>query len=202
MAVDADATEELTDTDEAQEYPESGFDADDGAESGNRPASGWKRSPRRIALVAGLIAVVGVSALCGWLGVRAHQAMAVEDEHALFVQVARQGAVNLTTVDHAKADADVARILDSATGTFYDDFSARAAPFVDVVRKAQSTSVGTVLDAGLESVEGDEAQVLVSVNVKTTTADGVEQQPRSWRMRISVQQKGDAVKVSNVAFVP
>ena len=51
----------------------------------------------------------------------------------LFVQVARQGALNLTTIDCQSADADVQRILDSATGTFYDDFSKRSQPFIDVV---------------------------------------------------------------------
>ena len=192
MAVDADATEELTDVNIAEEYPE----------DGDRSTSVAERSPRRIAVAAGLIGVLAVGGLCGWLGLRAVQAQAVDDQHAAFIQVARQGATNLTTIDHAEAEADVARILDSATGTFYDDFSARAEPFIDVVKKAQSTSQGSVLSAGLESVSGDEAQVLVAVNVTTTTADGTEQQPRSWRMRISVQQMGDAVKVSNVAFVP
>ncbi|MGU3501005.1 hypothetical protein [Mycobacterium sp. C31M] len=192
MAVDADATEELTDVNTAEEYPD----------DGERTTSRAKRSPRRIAVAAGLTGVLAVGGLCGWLGLRAVQAQAIDDEHAAFIQVARQGAINLTTIDHSEAEADVARILDSATGTFYDDFSARAEPFIDVVKKAQSTSEGTVVSAGLESVSDDEAQVLVAVNVTTTTADGAEQQPRSWRMRISVQQRGDAVKVSNVAFVP
>lgn len=202
MAVDADATEELTDSDAVEEYPEDGVAERHEAESEERSSSAAKRSPRRIALVAGLIGVLAVGGLCGWLGLRAYQGKAIDDEHAAFIQVARQGAVNLTTIDHADAEADVARILDSATGTFYDDFNARAEPFIDVVKKARSTSQGTVLSAGLESVSGDEAQVLVAVNVTTTTADGAEQQPRSWRMRISVQQMGDAVKVSDVAFVP
>lgn len=59
-----------------------------------------------------------------------------------------------------------------------------------------------MLDAGLESESENEAQVLVAVRVQTVMADGAEQQPSSWRMRISVQRMGDDVKVSNVAFVP
>lgn len=163
---------------------------------------GVGRDPRRIALIVGLIATVAVASLCGWLGTRAYHAAQINDDDAVFVQVARQGAINLTSVDHAQVEHDVERILDSATGTFYDDFSSRAQPFIEVVKKAQSTSEGTVLDAGLESVSDDEAQVLVAVRVTTVVADGAEQQPKSWRMRISVQRMGEDVKVSDVAFVP
>ncbi|EUA58499.1 hypothetical protein I550_1642 [Mycobacterium intracellulare 1956] len=118
------------------------------------------------------------------------------------VRIGRQGALNLTTIDWQHADADVQRILDSATGTFYDDFSHRSKPFIDVVKKAQSKSVGTITEAGLESQSGNEAQVLVAVSVKTSNLGAAEQDPRHWRMRVIVQKVGNDMKVSNVAFVP
>ncbi|WP_342743211.1 MULTISPECIES: hypothetical protein [Mycobacterium] len=43
--------------------------------------------------------------------------------------------------------------------------------------------------------------MLVAVTVKTSTAGAAEQQPRRWRMRISVQKVGDGATVSNVEFV-
>jgi Mce-associated membrane protein len=42
---------------------------------------------------------------------------------------------------------------------------------------------------------------LVAVAVKTSTAGAPEQDPRAWRMRITVQKDGDQAKVSNVEFV-
>jgi Mce-associated membrane protein len=99
------------------------------------------------------------------------------------------------------ADADIQRILDSATGTFYDDFSNRSKPFIDVVKKAQSKSVGTIIEAGVESQSANEAQVLVAVSVKTSNLGAAEQDLRHWRMRITVQKLGNDAKVSNVAFV-
>jgi Mce-associated membrane protein len=118
--------------------------------------------------------------------------------------VGRQGALNLTTIDFQHADSDVQRILDSATGTFYDDFQKRAQPFVEVVKQAQSKSVGTIAEAGLEpqSITANGAQVLVAVTVKTSNAGAPEQAPRAWRMRITVQKVGDDAKVANVEFVP
>lgn len=160
------------------------------------------KSVRRLAAVIGLALVVALSALVGWLAVRTHRATQVDERQSQIVQAARQGALNLTTIDWQHADADVQRILDSATGEFYDDFAKRSAPFIKVVKEAKSTSSGSIVEAGLESESGDAAQVLVAVAVKTANVGTPAQDPREWRMRISVQKVGDAMKVSNVEFVP
>jgi Mce-associated membrane protein len=156
----------------------------------------------RLATIVGLVLVVALAGLTGWLGFRTYQSHKAEEQRNLYLQVGRQGALNLTTIDWQQADANVQRILDSATGTFYDDFQKRAGPFVEVVKQAQSKSVGTIAEAGLESESDDGAQVLVAVTVKTSNAGAPEQSPRAWRMRISVQKVGDEAKVSNVEFVP
>jgi Mce-associated membrane protein len=156
----------------------------------------------RLALIAGLVVVVALAGLTGWTGYRAYKAHQGEKERQLFLQVGRQGALNLTTIDWQNAEADVQRVLDSATGTFYDDFQNRSAPFVEVVKQAQSKSVGTIAEAGLESASSDEAQVLVAVTVTTSNVGAPEQEPRAWRMRLTVQKVGDEAKVSNVEFVP
>jgi Mce-associated membrane protein len=156
----------------------------------------------RLALVAGLVVILALGGLTGWLGFRAYQSHQVDAQRKVFLQVGRQGALNLTTIDFQHVDDDVKRILDSATGTFYDDFQQRAQPFTEVVRQVRSTSVGTVTEAGLESESADEAQVLVAVAVHTTIEGQPEQQERPWRMRILVQKVGDDTKVSNVEFVP
>lgn len=161
-----------------------------------------RRSHVRQALVVGLAAVTALAALAGWVGFRAYQSHSADQQRSLFLQVGRQGAINLTTIDWQRADTDVQRILKSATGSFFDDFSKRSQPFIDVVKQAQSTSVGTVTEAGVESVTGDSAQILVAVSVKTSNIGAPEQKPRAWRMRINVQRVGDEAKISNVGFVP
>lgn len=156
----------------------------------------------RSAVVFGLAAVVVLAALCGWLGYRAHAARQADDLARLLLDVGRQGAINLTTIDYAQADSDVQRILDSATGQFYDEFSARSAPFVEVVKKARSKSVGTVTEAGIESITGQEGQVMVAVAVNTMVKDGPPEPPRHWRMRLTVAKQGSEAKVAKVEFVP
>jgi Mce-associated membrane protein len=163
-----------------------------------------RMSHLKLAMLAGLVLVVALAGLTGWLGFRSYQSNKADEQQKLFLQVGRQGALNLTTIDWQDADKDVQRILDSATGTFYDDFQKRSQPFVEVVKQAQSKSVGSIAEAGLEqnSITDKGAQVLVAVTVKTSNAGAPDQQPRAWRMRISVQKVGDEAKVSNVEFVP
>lgn len=224
MAKHADASRELNDDEGAADSPQGvppeetssdveqaqSADAEDyrgaveaDAERNPKDVATNKKSmsPVRLATVLGVLAIVAVTALAGWLGFRDYQAHKIQAQRALLIQEGRQGALNLTTIDWQHADADIQRILDSATGGFYDDFAKRSKPFVDVVKKAQSKSVGTVVDAGLESQSGDEAQVLVAVSVKTSNAGAAEEEPRHWRMRISVKKVGDEAKVSNVEFV-
>ena len=203
MAEHADASSaevSTTDQTEAEDYDDA-IDADIDVTPKDVANQARTMSPVRLATVLGVVAVVATTAVAGWLGFRDYQARQAQQQRALLVQVGRQGALNLTTIDWQHADTDVRRILDSATGSFHEDFAKRSQPFIEVVKKAQSTSVGTITEAGLESQSGDEAQVLVAVSVRTSYAGATEAEPRHWRMRISVKKAGDGAKVSNVAFV-
>jgi Mce-associated membrane protein len=208
MADDAEIPETSDPPEQLDEAPEVAAEADEAVAA--EDAEDTRTSDRfarlrfsRVgsALVAGVLVVATLSGLGGWLGYRSIQKHDAQDQRDLFVQTARQGAVNLTTISYTEVETDVQRILDSATGAFRDDFDKRSQPFIEVVKAAQSRSEGTVTEAGLESQRGDTAQVLVAVAVKSKTAAG-EQAPREWRMRIEVQAVGDGAKVANVVFVP
>lgn len=192
MAVDADAAERRLS--ESTTFGPAGEDPP--------PEARAAAARTRAGLLVGLVAVAALAGLGGWFGYGAYQEHQRESQRQLFLQVGRQGALNLTTIDYQHAEADIQRILDSATGTFYDDFDKRSQPFIEVVKKAQSKSVGTITEAGIESETDSEAQIVVAVNVTTTNVGAAEQAPRSWRMRISVAKVDEQAKVSNVAFVP
>jgi Mce-associated membrane protein len=206
---EAAETEKATDGDEDsvadfdEEAPDDEAPDEEAPDEEAAPAKP-RMSHLKLAMVAGLVLVVALAGLTGWLGFRTYQSRQADEQRKLFLEVGRQGALNLTTIDWQEADKDVQRILDSATGTFYDDFQKRSQPFVEVVKQAQSKSVGSIAEAGLEqnSITDNGAQVLVAVTVKTSNAGAPDQQPRAWRMRISVQKVGDEAKVSNVEFVP
>lgn len=195
VATDSELDDEAVDV--VDDAPESAED-----DSNVTPSRRSEGSAVRLAMLLGVAIVVVLATLVGWYGFRVHQAHQAQAQRSLLLQAARQGAMNLTTIDWQHADADVQRILDGATGQFHDDFASRSGPFVDVVKKAKSITVGTVTEAGLESETADTAQALVAVTVTTSNSGTTQPEPRGWRLRVFVQEVGDQAKVSNVEFVP
>jgi Mce-associated membrane protein len=206
--VDAESTAEELDAEDIDAEDIDGqdaadADADDIADRDTeKPARQWFSGTRGL-IAASVTAIVALLAVGGWLGFRVHQDRQVQAQRNLYVQVARQTAINLTTINYTEVDADIKRVLDSATGAFHDEFQNRSQPFVEVVKKVQSKSEGTIAEAGLLSYTKDQAQVLIAVAVKTSMAAAPpDQEPRRWRMRLTVDKSGDGAKVSNVEFVP
>ncbi len=201
MAVATD-TKSPVDGEVGEMTEDSAFESDaDAATESPAPARSPMSAPR-LAILVGLAVVAVLAALVGWSGFRLIQSHQAQAQRSQFLQVARQGALNLTTIDWQHADADVHRILDVATGEFYDDFAKRSQPFIDMVKQAKAKTVGTIKEAGLESETADSARALVAVSVLTSSADEPGETPREWRMRIDVQKVDDQLKVSNVGFVP
>jgi Mce-associated membrane protein len=196
--VDIDPNDVEADVHDEEAAPESVAEE---ADSVPTAASRKRRSTARRATLFGLAVLVALGGLTGWLGSRAHQSQQAQAQRSQFLQVARQGALNLTTIDWQRADADVRRILDGATGEFHDQFAKRSQPFIEVLRQSKATTVGRVTEAGLQSETSGSAQALVAVSVQTSNAGESDPVPRAWRMRITVQRVGDQIKVSNVGFV-
>ena len=196
MAVDADpASDEVAES--TADYTGNDLKVDNGFRSrATRRGRGVRGT-----LLVGLLTLAVIGGLTGWLGWHTHRSEQTQRLNDMFLQAGRQGALNLTTMDFAHVEADIQRVLDGSIGTFYDDFEQRAPAFEEVVKKTQSKTQGTVTDAGIESVSGDSARVLVAVSVKTSNVAAPEQRPRLWRMRIDVQKVGDVAKVTNVGFV-
>ncbi len=161
------------------------------------PAKG-RRGRRRVG-AAVLVLLAAATAMAGWRDVQTRRTDAAR---AQMLAAGREGALALTNVDHNEVDRDVQRILDASTGPFRDDFAQRAETFKAAAHKAQSTSVGTVREAGLESVDGDTAQVLVALSVMTSNRGEPAKQPTLWRTRVTVDKADDGFKVSSVEFVP
>jgi Mce-associated membrane protein len=193
------------DVDEAEDYDAAVEDdaaEDDDVSEDDESSAKRGMSHLRLGAIVGAAIIVALAATVGWLGFRTYQSHQDEAQRQMYLQIGRQCALNLTTIDWQHAEGDVQRVLDSATGQFYDQFSKRKQPFIDVLKKAQSKSVGTITEAGLESESDDKAQVLVAVSIKTTNLGVDDQAPRQWRMRITVEKSGSETKISNVAFVP
>jgi Mce-associated membrane protein len=97
-------------------------DAEDVADQGTgKLARQWFSGTRGL-IAAGVAAIVALVGLSGWLGFRVHEDHQAQARRNLYVQVARQTAINLTTISYTDIDADIKRVLDSATGAFHEEF--------------------------------------------------------------------------------
>jgi Mce-associated membrane protein len=186
--------------DEAEMADEAETDDATAADAVIRPSS--NASPRWRARRPTIAALAALVALTGFLGWRDVQVRRGEQLRESMVQAGRDGVLALTTIDHERVDADVQRILDTSTGTFREDFAQRAESFKDAARKAASKSVGTVVESGFESLDGDLGKVLVAAVVMTSNRGAPEQQAKGWRTRVSVIRDGDVFKVAAVEFIP
>lgn len=159
-------------------------------------------SPTGLGLVVGAVTMSALSAVALWFGYQTYQGHQTQRERAAFLAVARQGAVDLTTVDATRVEADIKRVLDASTGDFREEFQRRSGPFVDEVRRTKSKSVGSVEESGVETMDTNSAAVLVAVKVSTTQEKAPDPRIKGWRMRITVERVGPDIKVSKVEFVP
>jgi Mce-associated membrane protein len=151
-----------------------------------------------ITAVVAICALLGVS---GWMAWHHHNVVQERQRAAAYIGAARQGVINLTSLDFNKAKEGVQRVLDSATGEFKDDFQRRAADFESVVKDSKAVTEGSVAATAVESMNNDSAVVLVLCNERVTNIAGAKDQPRTFRFRVSVVHDGDQLKLSKVEFV-
>lgn len=177
-------------------------EADPTAMSVEQGAPRTTASSNVVAAAFGIAVIVALASLAGWSTFSWQQQDKEQVTRTEVLDAARQGATALTTIDAADIDADVKTILEASTGKFHDSFEERSVPFVEAVRQAQSKTEGTVTAAGIEKLDGAQAQVLVTVSVKTSNSGQPDQEPRSWRMRINVDKDAERMKMSDVQFVP
>ncbi|MEE6167149.1 MULTISPECIES: Mce protein [unclassified Mycolicibacterium] len=159
-----------------------------------------RMSQLRLAALAAAAVVVVLAAAAGWLGFRAVQTHLADEKRQMFLDAGRQAALTLTNVDWEHADDDVQRVLDSASGQFYDDFERRSQSYLAVVKQAKSKAVGTITGSALVSSSDSDARVMVAMTVNSSNA-GVADRTQYWRMVLTMQQNQGMTKVSNVDFI-
>ncbi|WP_242640327.1 MULTISPECIES: hypothetical protein [Nocardiaceae] len=188
----------------ASESTEDAPDVDDIAidkdESNDEP-----RRPLRLRRSLIGVAVLGVVALGASSALLLHQHQklaAAQDLQQRYLQVARQSVLDLTTISASTVDDDVARVLERSTGTFRDQFGERADDFVSVVQQADVQATGSITEAGIENADDRTASVLVAATSSVTNSSGAQEEPRVWRLRVTLDNAGESILVSDVEFVP
>lgn len=187
----SESTEDVPDVDET---------AVDKDESNDEP-----RRPLRLRRSLIGVAVLGVVALGASTALLLHQHQKLDAAQELeqrYLQAARQSVLDLTTISASTVDDDVARVLERSTGTFRDQFGDRADDFVSVVQQADVQATGSITEAGIENADDRTASVLVAATSSVTNSSGAQEEPRVWRLRVTLDNAGESILVSDVEFVP
>lgn len=173
-AEDENVPEEYADWEDAEDYDD--YEAAD--QEAARSAS-WRRRLRvrlprlsTIAMAAAVVIICGFTGLSGYIVWQHHEATERQQRAAAFAAGAKQGVINMTSLDFNKAKEDVARVIDSSTGEFRDDFQQRAADFTKVVEQSKVVTEGTVNATAVESMNEHSAVVLVAATSRVTNSAG------------------------------
>jgi Mce-associated membrane protein len=201
-SVEADDSVESVDGEIDEEEPDETVTAAEGQ-------SGSARRRRRlpslslsaISKAAAIILICALGGATGYMMWQDHEASERAQRAANFVAGARQGIINMTSLDFNRAKEDVQRVIDSSTGSFRDDFQQRAKDFTSVVEQSKVVTQGTVSSAALESMDEHSASVLILATSKITNAAGAKDEPRVFRLRVTVTEDGGQFKMSKVDFV-
>ncbi|WP_264990969.1 hypothetical protein, partial [Mycobacterium kiyosense] len=121
-----------------------------------------------------------------------------------YAAAARQGVVTLTSLDFEHAKEGVQRIEEVATGDFKADFLKMADDFTRTVEESKVVAQGSVQATAVEreTMTENSAVVLVASTAEITNAAGAKQDPRKYRLIVTLTRDGGQLKMSRVEFVP
>ena len=177
------------------------FDPDRPSPEPSPPARG-RSLGRFAALAVGALVVIGLLGLTAFMVVQHSKVAAQRAYDRGIVEAASRGVMALLSIDHGKADADVKRVLDLSIGAFRDDFASRSEDFIKTARESKAVTVGSVTAAALDSTYPGNAVVLVAASSQVTNSNGARNDPRPWRMSVTMSLDENEWKMSNVEFVP
>ena len=204
---DSETDESESETDE-DDVDESDSETDEETVEAAAPESRLARWRRRLPPLSATSKVAAIVLICAFVGAigymlwYAHHATERQQLAANFVAGAKQGVVNMTSLDFNRAKEDVQRLLDSSTGEFRDDFQQRAKDFVSVVQESKVVTQGTINATAVESMGEHSASILVAATSRITNAAGAKDEARVWRLRVTVTDEGGQYKMSKLEFVP
>ncbi|CAN5459158.1 hypothetical protein BH11ACT7_BH11ACT7_28110 [soil metagenome] len=191
-ATDDPATDDAESTVEAEPAPE-------------EPAPAWWRSGvlwRSVAESAAGIAVLALIATSAFFLYQGRQADVLREHQAEFAEAARQGVVNLMSMDFNNAQADIQRVIDGTTGEFHDDFASSTNDFMTVMKESKVVTTASVNATAVETMSDNSAVVLVAATSQVANSVSMQANPRIWRLSVTVDRVDDQIKMSKVEFVP
>ncbi|MDH6245341.1 hypothetical protein [Mycobacterium sp. OTB74] len=143
-------------------------------------------------------AILGVIAAMSWTH---HVAQTQRQRAADAAAVARQGVIDLMSLNFINADEDMQRVMDNATGKFKEEFQGQQYTLVKQLEKSKVVTHVDVTAVATESASADSAVVLVAATSQATNLTNARQPPKRFRVVVTLAKDQGRLKISQVAFV-
>lgn len=176
----------------------------DGDGDDNQPSRVRRWRPKLATVLGGVAVLVSgaLMAASGYMVWFHQQAEREQQRRAEFSAAASQAAVTLMSIDSATAKDNVQQIIDNSTGPFREDIESTSEDLVKAAQDSKATTKATARASAVQSMDGDSAVVLVSTATTVSNSAGANQQPRNWRLSVTMVKDGGQIKMSKVEFVP
>jgi Mce-associated membrane protein len=115
--------------------------------------------------------------------------------------VAETYALNLSTYDYAKLDEDFARVLDTATGEFKDQYQVAKESLREAIVKYKGKATGAVLARAVLSFDGDHAEVILFVDQTVTNTGTAQPRIDRLRMRMGLEKQSGRWLINKLDLV-
>lgn len=141
--------------------------------------------------IAAIVLVVALLAACGVLGYLVWADHREDRLRASAVEDATRLVEQLATYDHTDVDANLDAVAAEATPEFAERYREVSEGLRELLSSGEGTSTGTVLHAGVESLDPDRAVVLVFLDQEITNVTVPEGRVDASRMVVTVVRDGD-----------
>ncbi|WP_019876201.1 hypothetical protein [Sporichthya polymorpha] len=163
----------------------------------SRPAGRLARASRPIPLLS--LALVASLLFSAFLLLRGSEDD--EGERGELLAIAETYAVNLTTYDSARLDADFARVMDVATGQFRSEYEVAQDSLRELIVKYQGKATGKVLARAVLSLDGGRGEVVLFVDQTVTNTNSDQPKIDRLRMRMGLEKQSGRWLINKLDLV-
>lgn len=158
--------------------------ADESAEEEPGRFAGIVAVLRRPGVLIPVVLGVVLLAVIGYLGVQVHRHTAADSARTTALESARRYAIDLSTYDYNRLDANFAAVTANARGAFAQQYEQVSAGLTELIKQNQAVSEATVLSSGI--VLADENRAVVALFVDQQITNRNNPQPRIDRNRMQM----------------
>ena len=166
------------------------------------PDGGRLRGWRILLVLVGSVALFGLAAATAAVaGDRLSEGSRDQHREAI-VAAATEGVLALIDVHTDTADADLQRLRDLSTGAFAAELSDSGSGLAAAIRDSAVDSTGRIDAAALVSESGEPGVVIVAASAQVVNSGSPDATPRTYRLRVTVDDVDGELMMSKVEFVP